>query len=306
MIKLSRLREVADETLGGLTADSALFHRAKMKVGRDHATAPRPVFTRALAYALSFMFLLGIGASALMIFKKPGIPTLDSMPAGELQEGAQQSASGNLPRGSLTLSNDRADTEGGVWAQGKGPNFPLLRVDGRFYRLLDRPFDVSALTGQSLGKVAINTPEPALDTGSGILSNVVAAGETVYAIPSMQNAVIAAKVGSETRAFQRVAFSSAAVVGSETLGDTLPQGAVAMTLTDLGTVSDPGTVNHLVETLLSKAAYQGSQLLSGKQILLIQYQNGLVLQMAVSGNNVSAAGTWACPDFFEEFSKAAK
>ena len=117
---------------------------------------------------------------------------------------------------------------------------------------------------------------------------------------------VGAMVDGRMRAFQRVAFAGLALVGGESLRDTLPGGAHALQLSGVGTVTDPGLVSQLMDILISQAVFQGNQLNETGQALLIQYPNGLVLQMAVSGSSLSACGTWSCPAFFEAFRAAAQ
>ncbi len=299
MIKLDHLPQVADETLGGLKADLSLLHRAPR---------PAPGIThqgRVLAMALSLVLVVSL--AALTLPSSAPIPQVAHQQAGSqraLPAGARSVA--DVPRGSLVLSQDARPAYQGVWARASGGNFPLIRLDGRFYRLLSKPDDVSAIAGGAIGQVALKTEEPALDRSGDTLSSVVAQGESVYAIPGMTGGAVAAMVDGKMRAFQRVAFAGSALVGGEALQDTLPSGAVTLQLSDVGTVSEPGEVSRLMDLLFSQASFQGAQLKESKQALLIQYGNGLVLQMAVSGHSLSACGTWSCPAFFEAFSQAAQ
>ena len=301
MIRLDQLPQVAEETLGGLHADISLLQRAPR---------PAPGVTRQgrmLAFALSLVIVAGIGALALSRGNSPAIPQVAHQQAGgpqTLPAGARSAA--DVPQGSLVLSKEARPAYQGVWARASGGNFPLIRLDGRFYRLLNKPDDAKALAGSALGQVALFTQEPALDRSGDSLSSAVSQGESVYAIPGMSGAAVAAPVDGRMRAFQRVAFAGNALVGGEALRDTLPSGAVTLQLSDVGTVSDQETVSRLMDILFSQAVFQGSQLKEGKQALLIQYPNGLVLQMAVSGSSLSACGTWSCPAFFEAFAQASQ
>ncbi len=303
MTKLDMLREVAGETLGGLTAGPALFHRAQMKMGQSGNVLPRPRMNRVLAFALSLALVIGLTALILPGLLKPGVPALNTLASGPaLPEGVRMAA--DLPRGSLVLSEAKSPAYQGVWAQGSGANFPLIRLDGRYYRLLTHPADVSGLKGEQMGSVEIFTDEPALEMGQGALSNAAAAGAPIHAVSGMGKAAVAAPVDGSLRLFQRVSFSGAALVGNEGLRDTLPKGAIALQLSGEGTVDDPDTVGRLMELLLGSAVYQGSQSRAGDKALLVQYNNGAVLQLAVSGDTLSACGTWACPEFFEAFRAA--
>ena len=50
--------------------------------------------------------------------------------------------------------------------------------------------------------------------------------------------------------------------------------------------------------------YLEKNLASGRQSLLIELDNGLTVQMSVRDENLSACGTWSCPEFFEAFEEA--
>ncbi len=303
MIKLETLRQVADETLGGLTAGPALFHRAQMKAAQPERARTQPRMNRALAFALSLALVIGLSALALPGLFKPAVPAVNVLSSGPaLPDGIRMAA--DLPRGSLMLSEAKAPVYQGIWAQGSGANFPLIRLDGRYYRLLTHPADVSALKGGQLGSVEVFTNEPALDMGASTLSNAAGMGESVYAVSGMGKAAVAAPVDGSLRLFQRVSFSGAALVGNEGLRDTLPGGAETLQLSGEGTVSDPEAVAQLMDLLFSRAAYQGSQSRESDKALLVQYGSGVVLQLAVSGDSLSACGTWACPEFFEAFRAA--
>ncbi|HHT07146.1 MAG: hypothetical protein ACOYI6_10400 [Christensenellales bacterium] len=305
MIKPDQFKRVADETLGGLTAGPDLLNRARMQAARNAAQPQqqkRKAMPRALAMAMSLVLVIGVAALVVPQLTKPAIPVVPTMASGDASlDNAQTSA--DLPRGSLVLSKEPAPRYQGVWERGAGANFPLVRVDGRFYRMLTHPQDVSALKGGELGQVAVFTDEPALDDSTSLLSNVAAMNAPVYAINGMGKAVVAAEVNGQVRLFQRVAFAGSALQGSEGIKDVIPAGAKALQLSDVGTVEDPALVSKLMD-ILYQSSYQGSRSGGGKQALLIQYGNGIVLQLAVDGDSLSSAGTWVNPDFFEAFKAA--
>jgi hypothetical protein len=45
---------------------------------------------------------------------------------------------------------------------------------------------------------------------------------------------------------------------------------------------------------------------SGKNSLQIGLANGLVLQLLVGDDSISACGSWSCPGFFEAFGETAE
>lgn len=304
MIRGDQFKQVADEALGGLKAGPAILNRAKMQVAAGQQPKRRHSLRQVMALAMSLVLLVSLGALVIPQFNKPAIPVVDTLRSGG-DEATVFRTTADIPRGSLVLSTEEKPAYKGIWERGAGANFPLLRVDGRFYRMLSHPQDVSALTGASLGQVAVFTDEPDLDTGTALLSNVAAMNAGVYSVSGMPAAAaVAAEVNGRLRLFQRVAYAGSALLGSESIRDLIPQGAVTLQLSDVGTVTEPGAVSRLMDILLSQSSYQGSGSRSGKQALLIQYDNGIVLQLAVSGDSLMGSGTWANPAFFEAFSGA--
>ena len=56
--------------------------------------------------------------------------------------------------------------------------------------------------------------------------------------------------------------------------------------------------------LLDNATSYSDDFSSSKQSLLIALDNGLTLQMNVSGEVLYGCGGWSCPEFFEAFQEA--
>jgi len=240
----------------------------------------------------------------------PSASVLDSQPAGN---AAEYRAADNpvvralldFPPGSISLGGEQTEYRS-LFAKGTGSNFPLVTVNGATYRMMQTPSSVSeSLLGSSWGQVTEYTTEPALSSG-GIVSNAVLQGEAVYAVRGMEGAMAAARVEGSLRVFQRVSFAGSAVIGSESLRDTLcdPREVAAMELSGVGTVVDAARAQGLMRTLLGNAVYQNASVSSGgTKSLLIRLQNGLTLQLMVGEDTVSACGIWSCPEFFEEFAE---
>ncbi|NLW21631.1 MAG: hypothetical protein GXY84_09755 [Clostridiales bacterium] len=301
MMNPEQFRRAADQALGGLKADPALLHRARQLAATQRAQPRRA--NRVLAMAMSMALVFGVLTLVLPRLNAPRMNAVDTLAAGGPSlQGMRTTA--DLPRGSLVLSGDSQPKYQGVWERGSGGNFPLLRLDGRYYRLLSHPEDVTDLLGAQLGQVVTFTDEPALDAGNALLSNVAPQGTPVYEVTGLGRAALAAQVNGRARLFQRVAFAGSGLLSGETLRDTLPSGAIALQLSDVGTVQDAQAVSSLMNLLYTQAAYQGAGTQGGSQTLLVQYGNGVVLQLAVSGDSLSAAGTWSCPAFFEAFAAA--
>lgn len=307
-MKLEQLPQIADETLGGLRADAALYRKIRDRAGRP---AVGPVFPlrRAVALACSLILVAGIGYFALnrLPGKEEELPQITTFAAGELPEGAALVAR-DLPRGSITLGQP-GSVPGyqGVWAKGSGGNFPMIRVGGAYYRLLKNPSSISSgMLGAQLGSVEVMTDEPALDSSSQTLSNVIPIGTAVSQISGMSGTAAAAELDGKLRVFQRVSFSGSALLGGESLASTLQGKVVGLQLSGVGTVTDPGKVSSLMGTLLGESSFQSGSTRTTDQALLIQYDNGLVLQMAVKGGSLIACGTWSNPGFLEAFAQAAQ
>lgn len=201
---------------------------------------------------------------------------LGSRSAGDSHPStAAPRTAGDVPVGSLSMSAGSASSNQTLFAQGQGQSFPLITMDGATYRMLQSPTGISSsLLGEELGQVTEFNVEPALGT-SGMVSNVVARGETVYAISGMSGALVAAQVDGSTRAFQRVSYAGTAIIGSETLADTLcdPADVEWMELAGTGRISDVATAQQLMQILVDYADYQ-STAMSGSGSLLIGLKTG--------------------------------
>ena len=306
MKRLEQLPEITEKALGGLTAGQHLKLRIE-KAATNPQPQRRPMATWApvLACALVLTIALGVGIPALRPQPESGLIT---------SQAAGQSGTGNeialldLNRNNVNIRQRiSAAGEDSLWASGENGNFPLIGVNGKYYRMLTVPQDADgALLGKSVGTVAEFTTEPALSGTDVILSNVAAHGAKVYGVDGMSGTLVAAEVDDQTRIFQRVSFNGSALRGKEKLADTLQIAGhiVAMELSGVGSVSG-SACEDLFATLLDCASYESSGSVSGKQTLLITLDNGLALQLAVKNDKPSACGTWSCPEFFEAFEDAA-
>lgn len=307
MKRLEQLPEITEKALGGLTAGQHLKLRIE-KAAANPQPQRRPVAAWApvLACALVLAIALGVGIPALQPQPETGL--ISTQPAGQSGSG-NEIALLDLNRNTVNIRQRiSAAGEDSLWASGENGNFPLIGVNGKYYRMLTVPQDADgALLGKSVGTVAEFTTEPALSGTDVILSNVAAGNTKVYGVSGMSGTLIAAEVDGQTRIFQRVSFNGSALRGKETLADTLQIAGhiTAMELSGVGTVADPAACEALFATLLDCASYQSSGSVSGKQTLLITLDNGLALQLAVKNDKFSACGTWSCPEFFEAFEDAA-
>lgn len=306
MKRLEQLPEITDKALGGLTAGQHL----KLRIEKA-AVNPAPQRRRtsawvpALSFALVLALALGIGIPALNA--QPDQPLITTQAAGTNGVGNEISLL-DLNNGVNIQQSGEKPSYRSLWVKGDGCSFPLIGIQGRYYRMMSTPDSVSSkLLGSSLGTVAEFTTEPSLSGTDIVLSNKVSQGSEVYAIKGMDTTLVAAEVNGSYRLFQRVSFNGSALRGSEDLADTLQvSGRIqSMELSDVGVITDSATCEDLFSTLTSCASYESSSSISAKQSLLIHLDNGLTVQLAVKNDKLAACGTWSCPEFFEEFEAAA-
>ena len=315
MNRLENLPQIADEMLGGLKAGQDLKYRILNQAKQGAKPARRqkawmPILAGACALALA----VTLGVSVL----KPQTPQaleqpneqFMSMTAGQNDAQPQTRALLDLPPGSIQLSSgDSTPAYRSIWSPQNGGNFPLIGVNGQYYRMLRNPSSVSSnLLGSALGEIAEYTDDPSLASFNQLVSNAAPQGETVYAIKGMKGAMVAAKVDGKMRVFQRVTYAGHSTSGGESLSDTLSINGrvIAMELSGVGTITDSDTAQRLASILLNNARYKNDGASSGKQSLLIQLDNGLTVQMVIKNGTLSACGGWTCPEFFEAFEEAVK
>lgn len=308
MKRLENLPDIASRQLGGLEAGPTLL--AKIKLEAADSKAPRRLTLKPVL-AVCAALVLCVGAALTALPHSPALPdegqvaenVLDSHSAGS-QATAEPRAAADVSRGSITMSAGKVRAaSGSLYEQGTGSSFPLISLNGATYRMLQSPSSVSdSLLGKQVGAVSEFNVEPALSSG-GVVSNTVACGEPVYAVDGMDGALVAAHVEGAMRVFQRVSYAGCAVIGSETLRDTLcpPEAVAWIEIEGLGRV-DGERAQSLMDTLLTCADYQ-STAASGSASMQIGLQNGLTLQLTAGEDSVSACGTWSCPEFFENFAQ---
>ena len=229
--RLRELPQIAQES--GLDAGEALKARI-LRAERRHV---RPRYYRAAAIlAAAAVLVLATVAVMPMLHREPA-PMLTGQSAGG-NTPAQGVLTGDVKGGSVVISSGSIPEYRSIWAKGQGANFPLICAEDRYYRMLETPSRISeSLIGRELGTVSVYTQEPALSSG-GIVSNIVPEGDKVWALSGMEGAMAAAYVNGSLRVFQRVAFSGNAILGGETLRDTLKAGKVTeLALSGVGSVN---------------------------------------------------------------------
>ena len=301
MKQLEHFNEWSDAAVGGLHADDRLKYKI-LQEARHPAGGKgvrlTPMQKRITAAACALLILSGVLLTQLPHREQSPITVIS---AGQPTAGPAVSASGNLRVGSLSVGRDSA--EGSLWATGGNP-WPMLRVNGRWYRMLNTGAGQIA-ADQIIGTVALYTDEPGLMEGSEAISNICPAGTEIRTAAGLDGALIAVQLDGQQRLFQRISFNGSAVQGHETLNQTLGirDHAQSYTLTGLGSVSDPENVRQLTGLLLDSAVLDSAAVQNSNQFLLITLDNGAVLQMTAANDRLSACGTWVCPEFFEAFSR---
>ena len=304
---LRNLPQDADKALNGLQATPFLKARidravAENKQGKVHFTMPK--WAPAVCCA-AVVLILALTVMPLGMNEQPG-NLIQSGPMGPATATPASQMTADLGRDSLFISTSNAKPGyRSIWSDVKDGSFPLIGVNGKYYRMLTSPNSVdNDLLGSAIATVSEFTTEPSLSGTDVVLSNAATSGTAVYAISGVnENTLVAAKVNGRMRLFQRVSFNGNALRGKEKLADTLAISGqvIAMELTGVGTVTDPAACETLLATLLSNASYESRGSISSRQALLIELQNGLVLQLSVKGDNLAGCGVWSCPEFFEAF-----
>lgn len=305
---LRDLPSTANKAMDGLEATPFLKARIKRAVqekkqGKVHFALPKwaPALCCAAVVLVLTLALLPIGQSqpdTLISSNALGNPT--PLPA--------QVLTADLNGGNVFISASSAKPGyRSIWSDVKNGSFPLIGVNGRFYRMLTSPHSVeSSLLGNQIAVISEFTTEPSLAGTDGVLSNAAAAGTPVYAVNGVSDStLVAAEVSGRMRLFQRVSFNGNALRGRETLANTLAVSGqvIALELSGVGTVTNPAACEVLIASLLNNASYESSGSISSRQALLIELDNGLVIQLAVKNDRLAACGVWSCPEFFEEFDR---
>ena len=310
MKALKQLPEIADRQLGGLEADARLLARIKINAAegsrQSYRTAPRWQVAMAVCCALVLCIGGAVWANDPGNGPAPVAVTanlIDSHAAGTTVVTEAPPALSDLPANSITMSSAARRSGETLFATGQGNSFPLIMVNGATYRMLTYPDGISSsLLGRELGLVNEYNLEPALGSGN-IVSNAAGPGEPVFAVDGMEGAMVAAKVDGSLRVFQRISYSGTATIGDEELGDTLCEPEqVDWIMLDGDTVSGKAA-RKLMKVLLDDADFH-STAVSGTGSLQIGLTNGLVLQLLVGDDAISACGSWSCPGFFEAFDEA--
>lgn len=303
---LRELPDTADKAMAGLEATPFLMARINRAANEQKQVKVRfalPKWAPAVCCAAVVLVL------ALTVFplgqEQPGT-LFNSNTLGNPTEAPAALLTADLNRGDVFISaNSAKPGYRSIWSDVQNGSFPLIGINGKYYRMLTNPAVLdSELLGNQVAAISEFTTEPSLSGTDAVLSNAAASGAKVYTIQGVSSdTLVAAQVNGRMRLFQRVSFNGNALRGKEKLADTLSitGQVIGMELSGVGTVTDPAACESLLATLLDCASYESSGSISSKQALLIEMSNGLVLQLAVKGDNLAGCGVWSCPEFFEAF-----
>ena len=303
---LRELPETANNAMAGLEATpflKARINRAVQEKKQVKFSFSLPKWAPAMCCAA---IVLVFTLTFLPLGEKQPDTLINSSTMGNPTEAPANVMTADLNRGDVFISNSSSKPGyRNIWSDVQNGSFPLIGVNGKYYRMLTNPAALDdTLLGKQVATISEYTTEPSLSGTDAVLSNAAASGTKVYAIQGVSSdTLLAAKVNGRLRLFQRVSFNGNALRGKEKLADTLAVTGkvIGMELSGVGTVTDPAACESLLSILLICASYESSGSISSKQALLIELSNGLVLQLAVKGDNLAACGVWSCPEFIESF-----
>ena len=313
---LDQLGPIANEMLGGLEADEAMRLKIKRAAAEGRQTRRTPVrrFVPAVCCAALALCCVGIAAprlngagnaenSAVMLASEPVAVSIDTIAAGE---GAAY-AGGELVAdlGDNARMRKAGPSARTLFAQGEG-DIPLVTVGSAIYQMLETPKDVgNSLLGDSLGDVRLFDEQPSLASPKEMaegLSNVAQQGAVIYSIKGLpKTTAVAAEVEGNMRLFQRVSYAGRGPAG-DSLEETFGvRGKVkSAELSGVGELTGE-KANEVIAVLLDNAALKSTDATARRQTLTVTLENGLKLQLGVSGDTVCGCGGWSCPEFFEAF-----
>lgn len=312
---LQQLPETTNSAFAGLTAGPQL--KAKIQLAASEPAKKRLSFQQLLVRVAPVACCLALGFFLLNNAsngKNNNVPMMGDQPVilshQTYGDGSTQGLlSGDLDGSDIVITTgNKGPSYRSIWASSNSDTFPLIGVNGRYYRLLTSPRNVPGkLLGDVVGTIEEFTTEPSLSSTSAVISNTVVTGSPVYAIQGMENTLVSAEVDGQMRLFQRVSFNHNARRGKETLEDTLQvEGhVVAMELTGVGIIADESTCSELLDILFTCAQYEGSDdIVNPRQVLLLTLDNDLEVQLIVRNGSIAGCGVWSCDEFFDAFEDA--
>ena len=301
--RLQQLPQAADELAADVRADERLYQKIRHAAEGTPARKRVPVL-KALVPAGALAM-----AALLIVLMWPGMAVNPSMNIESVTAGDNggavplPSTRADLPQGSVTLDGaDSVPSFRNIWSGSSDSSFPMVLVNGAYYRLLSSPKKLNdSQLANAVGTVDQHTS--GMD-GSGIVSNTVLQGETVWQVRGMGQSVVAARIDGSLRVFQRVTANGKGTAPGSLAEAIAQNGVRELSLSGVGRIRDGQKAQQLLNTLLSSASFQGTGCSKTSQVLHIVFSNGVTLQMYVRDNSLASGGTWSCPAFFEQFSQA--
>ena len=317
---LDQLGPIAQEMLGGLHADERMrlaIRRAAAEQAAGKKKKLNPRFAPAMCCAALALVCAGVitariqnktsADAGVMVAAEPAAVAIESIAAGD---GGAAVSTAKMVADLGDNAVVRKTTAAGelLFASAAG-DIALVTVDGAVYQMLSTPKDIGAslLAGQ-VGSVQRYDQQPSLASPGEMmagLSNVAGEGTVIYAISGLaKTTAVAAEVNGSMRVFQRVSYAGKGPAGSS-LEDTFSvRGKVkSAELSGVGTLTG-GKANEVIAVLLDHAALKSADASARKQTLTVTLENGLKLQLGVSGDTLCGCGGWSCPEFFEAFEAA--
>ncbi len=302
---LDQLGTITDEMLAGLHADETMRLRIKAAVREKKAPRRRMRWAAAVCCAALALVCASVGTGRLSARRAPlfaDTVRIDTIAAGDgLPENARTVA--DLGEGAHVRK--AAPAVESLFAAADG-DIPMISVGSAVYRLLTQPADAGAsLKGEQLGVVSAFMQEPSLASAEQMnagVSNVAPEGTQIYAVAGMDaSTAVLAEVEGSLRLFQRVSYAGKGP-GAQTLEETFSvRGQVdRLELSGVGELSGEAA-EKAISVLLDQAVLTAADQTAGKQFLIVTLQNGLKLQLGVSGDTLCGCGGWSCPEFFEAF-----
>jgi len=305
MEKLNHLAPIADELLAGLQADEAMrlkiVRAARAKPQAERKSVRR--FAPAMAVAAAALVCVSLASSRI---GTPIAPVeIGTIAAGDpVQPGARMMA--DLGDGA-SVRMARSSGGGSLFAEG-GKEIPVVTIKGNVYRMLTSPQDIGSSLLQKMGSVNVVTDQPSLASDADIrmgLSNVAKESAPVYSVKGIHTSTaVAAEVDGHVRLFQRVSYAGRGPT-SDAFSDVFSvRGKVQTVVLDGVGELTGSAANEVIAVLLDNATLKSANASGGRQFLTVTLDNGLRLQLGVSGDTLIGCGGWSCPEFFDAFEAA--
>lgn len=313
MTDLNNLRKIADQQLGGLTATTGLKNRILSKAEEKTAARARLPKRRLIVSA-------ALGAACLLVMlavlPKPQSDdnrTIVLVPEKSLMQsrnagGAREEAQADVRRGvalvgQVTLQTGSDSMSETLFDGELDGDFSMLLVNDRVYRLLTLPDAVNRKDfGIFLDTVDEYSFSPALSTAKSV-SNVLQMGEGVYRTADAVPGLVVADCKGQARLWQRACYGGKALLSGESLSDTLCHADQLKSIEWVNHGEITGEAAQELYALLMNGSYMDAHCYGGESVLL-HLNNGFSMQLFLSGDRISACGTWYAPEFAKALMQA--